>query len=298
MLMSSFILNLLGWLYWNPPREAFTVPIIDRPIMWYGIFFVTGLIMGYYLVIPIIKQKLDQNHYPNTKENSVYIADRIIWYTIIGMLIGARLGEVFFYDWPYYRNHPMDIIKVWDGGLASHGGTLGVLIAFYFLHRMIRTKFPNISFISLIDMISIPTGLVCFFIRIGNFFNQEILGNETTVPWAIIFGHPIDGSIPAPRHPAQLYEGLTYLAIFIGLYTLWRLKGLNLKDGIYSGLLFIGIFGSRFIIEFWKTPLSNVIDESTLHMGQYLSIPFIILGFMLLFSPLKSIKNAKMFKRD
>ena len=284
--------EFLAWFYWNPPREAFTIPIIDRPVMWYGVLFVAGLIMAYFMIIPIFQRALEKNHPLTAKKDSTFLADKMVWYAIIGILVGARLGEVFFYEWPRYQAHPLDIFKIWEGGLASHGGTVGMLIAMFLYHRNIVKKFPEISFISLIDIVCIPTGIVIVCIRLGNFFNQEIIGNETMVPWAIIFGNAADGSIPVPRHPTQLYEALAYLVIFISLYFLWRFRGANLKPGTISGLFFIGVFGSRFIIEFWKTPLSMMINENTLHMGQYLSIPFILLGIGLLAFKPASSKNS------
>lgn len=284
--------NFLSWLVWDPPREAFTVPYLNRPVMWYGIFFVLGFMIGYYIILPILRRKLEKNHPDQAKELSVYLAERLVWFTIIGGIVGARLGEIFFYDWPHYRDHPLNVFKVWEGGLASHGGAVGALIAVLLFHRLICKRFPEITLIGLLDMIVIPTAFVAFCIRIGNFFNQEIIGISSTVPWAIIFKHPADGSLPIPRHPTQLYEAFVYLATFIFLFTLWKVKGEHLKQGILSGLFFVIVFGSRFIIEFWKNPLSQMIDESRIHMGQYLSIPFILAGLILMIWK-KQLQNSK-----
>jgi phosphatidylglycerol---prolipoprotein diacylglyceryl transferase len=286
----------LAWLYWNPPREAFRVPWIDRPVMWYGVCFVLGFIIGYLLFIPILKRKLISieskkleacfaKSFENLHDLSIYLTDRLTWFIVFGMIIGARLGHVFFYDWPHYQHDIVGIVKVWEGGLASHGGTIGTLIAIYVYQKTLLNQLPEITFLSLIDILTIPSAFIAFCIRIGNFFNQEILGTVTTVPWAIIFGQPADGTVPIPRHPTQLYEALSYLGIFALLYFLWKTRGETLKPGTLSGLIFLLIFGMRFFIEFLKMPQSMLIDESYLQMGQYLSLPFIALGFYLLFLP-------------
>ncbi len=217
-----------------------------------------------------------------------FLADRLLWYTIIGTIVGARLGHVLFYDLPRYAAHPADIIKVWEGGLASHGGTVGVLIAVYFYLRSIRKNYPEFSFVTFLDILVVPTAFVGFCIRMGNFINQEILGTPSNLPWAVVFGHPADGSAPLARHPVQLYEAIFNLLTFSCLYWLWRKKGVTLKPGFLSGLFFIAIFGSRIVLEYFKTSQSIVIDESVFTMGQYLSIPFVLFGFVLLFKDWKA----------
>lgn len=275
--------SILAWLYWNPDRVAFTIPFINHPIVWYGIWFVAGLIGGYFLLIPMFQQRLEATRGEPGRAFALPLLDRLTWFVIAGVIIGARLGHVFFYEWSRYEDHLLDIFKVWNGGLASHGGVAGLLIALFFYQLSIRKKFPEFTFIALLDMLAVPSPFTSFCIRIGNFFNQEILGTPTTVPWAIIFGDAADGSAPQPLHPAQLYEALAYLLTFIFLYTLWRIKGLSLRPGVLIGLMFICIFGSRFFIEFVKAHQSTVIDESFLQMGQYLSLPFVIAGIFLCF---------------
>lgn len=276
--------SLLAWLYWNPDRVAFNVPFIDRPIVWYGLFFVFGLIVGYFLLIPMFKQRLQANRGKETGALALPLVDRLTWFVIAGIIIGARLGHVFFYEWPRYEDHWLDIFKVWNGGLASHGGAVGILLALYLYQRSVSKKYPEFTFISLLDMIVVPTAFAGFCIRMGNFFNQEILGVPSQLPWAIIFGDPSDGSAPQPLHPVQLYEAAAYLLTFIFLYGLWKSKGLSLRPGLLSGLFFILVFASRFFIEFLKAHQSTIIDESFLQMGQYLSIPFITAGIALCFS--------------
>jgi len=137
------------------------------------------------------------------------------------------------------------------------------------------------------DSLCVPIGLAAYFIRIGNFVNQEIIGVPTSLPWAIIFGHPADGGAPIPRHPAQLYEAFAYLGTFFIIYALWYKKSEQLKEGVITGLFFILAFGSRFLVEFVKVPLSSTFDESFLQTGQVLSIPFILLGVYLLYKEKK-----------
>ena len=216
------------------------------------------------------------------RDLSYILTDRITWYIVLGTVIGARLGHVLFYDLPRYLQNPIEVFKIWEGGLASHGGVLGVLIAVYLYHRIELKKFPEISLIGLIDCLVIPSGLVAFFIRIGNFFNQEIVGPETNVPWAVIFVDPMEGGGGVPRHPTQLYEAGAYLAIFILLLYLWNTTNLREKPGFFTGIFMVLLFGARFFIEFVKLPQSLIINESFLQMGQYLSIPFIIFGLALL----------------
>lgn len=275
--------HIYAWIYWNPERAVFNVPIIDRPIVWYGLWFVLGFAIGYAIALPMFKRKLQQTHTPErSKELALHLVDRLTWFIVAGTIIGARLGHVFFYDWPRYQHHLGDIFKVWEGGLASHGGVVGVLFAIYLYQRTIRKSFPEFTYTALLDILVVPTAFVACCIRIGNFFNQEILGTSTTVPWAVIFGNPADGSPIEPRHPVQLYEAGAYLFTFFLLGYLWKYKAEKLRPGILSGIFFIVIFGSRFLLEFLKTSQSLMIDESFLQTGQYLSIPCIFFGIWLI----------------
>lgn len=376
----------LAWFFWDPSREAFTIPYFNIVVVWYGILFASGFVAGYYILLPMLRKlftsshqiyardianwpllakqikdstienslpfysqlnkrtrnQLDQlgqdqepsvelkqslldslnkvlkdntlnfsrksleNIFPNalvkTSDLASSFADGLTWFIVIGTIVGARLGHVFFYDWPYYSANPMEILMIRKGGLASHGGTLGVILSLILFLRWNRNKFPEMNLVKLMDILVVPTAMTVCFIRLANFFNQEILGNLTDMPWGIIFGHPADGTEPAPRHPVQLYEGAAYLATFVLLYYLWRTRGLVLKQGIISGLFFICVFGSRFFIEYLKEPQSTI-DSVGLHMGQYLSIPFILLGIGLLLIPQKNslkelvVNQTKKFKR-
>lgn len=285
----SFVHNKgVSFMIWDPDPRAFIIPYFNHPVMWYGICFVFGFLAGYFLLVPMFAKRLNI-----PRGEAAHLADRLLWYVVAGTLIGARLGHVFFYDWPRYQQNPMDILKVWEGGLASHGGTVGVMLALYLFLRSIKKQFPSFTFISLIDQVVVPTAFVAFCIRIGNFINQEILGTETNLPWGIIFGHPADGSAPAPRHPVQLYEAAVYLFTFGLLYWIWKRYGNSLKEGVLSGLFFILVFGSRIVLESFKAPQSLLIDESYISMGQYLSIPFVLLGFWLLFRSKKTVNSCR-----
>lgn len=345
MNFSTFIASI----FWDPSREAFTVPYLNHPIAWYGLCFVIGFILAYYISIPLfnrslrriqsigecdvldwqsllsqlkassillpahlreldptkphskaIKQEIinaintaninrDQlaviyaRGIATVKETSCFLVDRLCWFAIAGTIIGARLGHVFFYDWDRYKHDLWSILKTWEGGLASHGGAIGVLIALYLYKLYINRWYPTFSFLELLDNVCIPTALVGFFIRIGNFINQEILGTPTTLPWGVVFGHPADGTTPTPRHPVQLYEGLAYLAIFALLSYLWK-KGetTQLKTGFLSGLCLTLLFSARFFLEFFKTHQDSFIETPYLQIGQYLSIPFILIGISLI----------------
>lgn len=282
---------MLCWFYWDPDRTLFIFPLINRPVVWYGFFFVLGFVIAYFVMIFMFNRVLikTKNINPSHVSSlSMLLTDRLSWFAILGTIIGARLGEVFFYNWHYYRTHPEEIVKIWNGGLASHGGTIGVLIAVTLYYRYLKKIVPSLPFLQLLDMICVPTAFVSCCIRIGNFFNQEILGTGTSLPWGVIFGHPVDHSLPIPRHPVQLYEALCYLSLFFLLSLLWIKKRNTLPQGFITGLFFIVVFGSRFFLEFLKLPQEAIIDQSFLSMGQYLSIPFIIGGLALLLFSLRS----------
>lgn len=266
----------LLYLHWNPDRIAFYIPYFHHPIAWYGLFFVFGFMVAYFIMLKLVQSKLNE-----TKENALFIVDRLTWFVIAGTIVGARLGHVFFYDFPRYKEHPLQILEIWKGGLASHGGAIGVLIALFFYTLYIKKKFPKIHFLTILDLIVIPTAFVGFCIRIGNFFNQEILGTVSQLPWAVVFEDPMERATLVPRHPVQLYEALAYLVTFFILYALSRSKR---NPGFLSGLFFILVFTSRFFLEFLKLPQSAMIDESVIQTGQLLSLPFIFGGIYLMFN--------------
>lgn len=281
-----------SWIYWNPHPDFISLPFLNHSIKWYGICFVAGFFFGYWILAYLFKTKYEDHpdlfktkrspSFASGWQFGIHLTDRMLWFIVAGTIIGARLGHVFFYDWAYYKNHLMDIPKVWEGGLASHGGAIGVLIALYLYSLSIRRKFPSLSFLGLLDLICIPTALVGCFIRIGNFVNQEIVGTPSNLPWAVSFGNPIDAEPLVPRHPVQLYESLAYLILFAGLFLFWKLYRKKIHPGLISGLFFIVLFTARFFLEYFKMPLNGMINTSSIQTGQLLSIPFIIAGIFLI----------------
>lgn len=274
-------------MFWNPNPVAFTIPYFNIPIYIYGLCFVIGFAFGYWLLMRMIQRDLK---WPKSEVQS--LVDQLTWFVVGGTIIGARLGHVLFYDWERYRANPLLILNTREGGLASHGGALGVLLAlgiYYFFFFKRKTKK---TFLVLLDWIVVPTAFVGFMIRVGNFFNQEILGTPTNLPWGVTFGSPADFSASVPRHPAQLYEGFAYLFIFFLLLGLWKWTTLYKRQGFLSGLFFVLVFGSRFLIEYVKEVQESVIDQHVLQAGQWLSLPFILGGVMLIFFALRRKLNA------
>lgn len=250
------------------------MPLGPLAIRWYGLCFAAAFILGYRVVLNIYK-----------KENKPLAdLDSLLLYMVAGTVIGARLGHVLFYDPAYYMSHLLEIIMIWKGGLASHGGTLGIIIAIYFYSR----KHPDQPYLWLLDRLAIPAALGSCFIRIGNFFNSEILGLPTTVPWAIVFERVDE----IPRHPVQLYESITYIVIFIILMTIYKQLFDRLKDGFLLGAMLILIFGMRFFLEFIKTHQAAYEDGFTLTVGQWLSIPMVLAGIVLLVRAVIAMKSG------
>lgn len=270
------------YIYWNPAREIipWNIPLLDRPILWYGFFFALGFLLAYRVFLSLLTEFLLP--YQISKKEILKIAEKVSFYVIIGTIVGARLGDVLFYQNPLQVvQHPLEIIKFWEGGLSSHGGVIGILVSLLIFCIRIKKKYPVLTWIALLDLLSIPALLAGSLIRVGNFFNQEILGTPTVVPWAVVFGNPADGSAIVPRHPAQLYEALFYFSSFV---MLWMMRSRNPKVfilGRTSGLFFVGTFVFRFLIEFVKAPQTNL---PLLDMGQWLSLPMILIGVVLFFS--------------
>jgi prolipoprotein diacylglyceryl transferase len=238
---------------WDPPTTLFTIPFVNLEVRLYGVFFALGFLCAYYLVCASFK-----NIFGDAKK-AQKLTDRLTSYSVIGCVLGARLGHVLFYDWEYYSHYPLRILAVWEGGLASHGGAIGVFIAILLFWKHSKL---NLSFLQFFDLFVVPVALVAFFIRLGNFFNQEILGDYTTLPWGVVFSHAIDGGNDFARHPVQLYEGLFYLATFL---LLKNLK--NKPQGFIAGLFLILIFSSRFLFEFLKSSQGGAFDDFLLQTG-------------------------------
>lgn len=237
-------------------------------VRWYGLMFAIGFWIGYNIMYKIFRHE-------GAPER--WLGILFLW-VAAGTVIGARLGHVFFYEWDdYYSMHPSKILAIWEGGLASHGGTIGIMIA-VFLFSIITTKRnPLWTF----DRLVIPIALVGAMIRFGNLMNSEIYGHPTTLPWGFIFvhGHEYPG---LPCHPTQLYESACYLALFVLLMWMYWKKNAERRPGLIFGVFFTVLFSCRFLIEFVKNPQVGFEANMTLNMGQLLSIPFIFIGIGLI----------------
>lgn len=248
---------------WNPSPEIFTIPGIDWPVRWYGLMWALAFIGSHFFM----------NRIYRTEGRTEKELDTLTLYVIVGTILGARLGHCLFYDPAYYLSHPLDILKVYEGGLASHGGAIGILIAMWLYCR--KTKE---SWLWLFDKIVVVVPLASMLIRFGNLMNSEIIGTPTDVPWAFVFTS-IDN---LPRHPAQLYEAVFCLFLFVLMYWLWKNKRGRFAPGFMFGLMCVLFFTERFFDEFVKENQEAFEASMALNMGQILSIPFVIVGLYMM----------------
>lgn len=251
--------------------EGWSVPNL------YGLLFVTGLIIGYF----VIKRMFDKEGVPEAWLDSLLI------YIVIATVVGARLGHVFFYDWDYYKDNLSEIPKVWEGGLASHGGAVAILIALFIYSK----KVSKLPMFWILDRIVAPIAIAACFIRLGNLVNHEIVGVPTDLPWGFKFWNEgadnlllINGEfVHVFRHPAQLYESIAYFLIFLVLLRLFWKTNLKQKQGFIFGVFLIVLWGARFLIEFVKIGQAARDEGMILNTGQWLSVPFIIAGFVIIY---------------
>ena len=232
-------------------------------VFWYGIFFATAILAGLQYMKWVYKKELRDESELET----------LFLYVVVGIVVGARVGHCLFYDPAFYLANPMKIFAVWEGGLASHGGGLGVIIALWLYSKKFK-----LNFLWLIDRIAIPTALFGFFVRMGNFMNSEILGKPSELPWAIVFSRTDE----LPRHPAQLYEAFSYLIVFFVLAFVFKEKKEFLKNGFLFGSFLVLIFSVRFAVEFVKMRQAAYDSGIALTTGQDLSLPFLIAGVVLM----------------
>lgn len=257
------LLNVLTYITWDIDPDIFTIPIINHPLRWYGLFFALAFLISQQIMYFIYKKE----------GRPIKEIDTLTIYTVVATIVGARLGHVLFYDPIQYFQNPHKIFMIWEGGLASHGGVIGILIAIYLFARK-----TNVNYLWTLDRVSIVASLTFCMIRLGNLMNSEIIGTPTNLPWAFIF----TSTDNVPRHPAQLYESIVYFIWFIVLFLLWY----RLKDRMKNGFLFswslITLFSLRFVAEFFKINQVEFEDGMILNMGQILSIPFILTGIVIL----------------
>ena len=260
---------ILDFIQWNVSPEIFSIGLLH--IRWYTLAFAIGLVFGYSQVKRMFKHE---------KENLKWL-ESLLGYIFIAMVIGARLGHVFFYSWDYYSQNLLEIFATWKGGLASHGGTLGIFIALIIWSKKISKR----SVFWIIDRVVVPTALVAAMIRLGNLMNSEIYGVQTNLPWGFIFERNQE---TVPKHPTQIYEALAYTLVYgICFFLYWKTPKIKFKEGFISGVFFIMIFLSRFFVEFVKEDQEAFEAGMLLNMGQLLSIPFVIGGIWLVVRALR-----------
>ena len=267
---------MLHFITWNPAPEIFTIPGIEWPVRWYGLMWALAFIASHFFMNRVFK----------AEGRSEKDLDTLTLYIILATIIGARLGHCLFYG-PWfdevnangliinegYLSHPLNILKVYEGGLASHGGAIGIITGMLLYCR--KTKE---SWLWLFDRLAIVVPLASMCIRIGNLINSEIIGRVTDVPWAFIFTQEDN----LPRHPAQLYEAVFCFFLFIYMHWFWKNKREKVGPGFMFGILCVLLFLERFVDEFFKENQVAFEDGMVLNMGQWLSIPFVIVGIIMI----------------
>jgi len=257
---------------WNVDPEIFSIGSLS--IRWYGLLFATAFLSGYIVFTRFLA----------TERLTSEMLDQLLIYIAIGTVIGARLGHCFFYEPEYFLRNPVEILKIWKGGLASHGAAIGILLALWLYVRK-----HKLSFLWMIDRIVIVVALGGAFIRLGNLFNSEIYGGPTDLPWGFRFVRdkvydPNTGELlpTVASHPTQLYEAFSYLLIFALLFIFYRKRYLKVRDGFIFGVFMILLFTARFLIEFVKNDQVAFESGMSLNMGQWLSLPFIVAGLAMI----------------
>lgn len=245
-----------------------------------GISWLTSISVRYYSLMFLITFAFGFSYVKRAfiRENYPLIdLDDLLIYIMLGTVIGARLGHVLFYNPGAYFSNPISILKVWEGGLASHGGVIGIVSALYLFSK----KKKGYSFFWLLDRVAIPSALGGAFVRLGNLFNSEIIGRPADIPWGIAY--PKYGAT-IMRHPTQVYEALAYLLTFFFLHTLYKKYKEKLPSGRTFGWFLILIFSARFIIEPFKLVQEAFEKDMVFNMGQLLSVPAILLGAYFVYS--------------
>lgn len=266
------MLSHLNYILWNPDVEAFH--LFGFSVRWYSLCWLIGLVLAYFIVQRLYKQQKIKDE----------LFDPLFLYCFFGILLGARLGHCLFYQPEYYLTSWQHFVEMivpihflpaggWKfvgyEGLASHGGTIGLIVALYLYYRRTRLNLWQV-----LDNIAIATPITACFIRLGNLMNSEIIGKVTDVPWAFIFER-VD---KMPRHPGQLYEAIAYFVFFfVGLW-LYRKHPQRVGTGFFFGLCLTLIFTFRFFIEYTKDIQVDFESGMPLNMGQILSLPFIAIG--------------------
>lgn len=269
MFRSNIMINSLI-VHWNVSPFIFTIGSLG--IRWYSLLFVAGFILGY----KIFEYFFKREGIPSDK-----LMDPLLYTLAIATIIGARLGHCLFYDPSYYLGSMDGFIEIfmpWKGGLASHGGSIALLLAMWWFAGKYGRKY-GFDFLWIMDHLVIPVCFAGAMIRLGNLFNSEIYGHATILPWGFIFER---NGETVPKHPTQLYEALSYVLLGLALMWAYVYKLDKLKRGSIFGIFLIVLFGMRFLIEFIKEPQEAFEENMILNMGQLLSLPFIVAGVVIL----------------
>ena len=271
---------LLNYITWDVNPEIFRIGAIA--VRWYGLFWAIGIYATLLITTKIFKHE---------KLPEAWV-DKLFIYTVLGAILGARLGHCFFYEWKlvadpitflgitfnyenHYLSHPWELLFIWRGGLASHGGAIGILIAMILFNKNVSKKGINWIF----DRLLIGVCLCGASIRFGNLMNSEIYGSATSLPWGFLF---VRTGETQPMHPTQIYEMIYCLVTFAIMWFMYWKKEAYKKNGLLFGIFLIGVFGSRFMLEFIKNNQEAFESGLPLNMGQWLSLPFIVWGIWLL----------------
>ncbi|HSI91337.1 MAG TPA: prolipoprotein diacylglyceryl transferase [Adhaeribacter sp.] len=266
-------MGIFAYITWDVSPDIFSLGPLT--IRWYGLLFALAFVFGQRILSRIYQAE-------GRTEKDV---DIITIYMIVGTVVGARLGHCLFYEPEYYLSNPLEILKIWEGGLASHGATVGILLALWFFARKYQ-----FNYLWVLDRIVIVVGLGGALIRLGNLMNSEIIGKITDVPWAFKFvrnNELINGVAASmhPRHPAQLYEAISSFLIFVFLYWLWSRRKALTPNGSLFGIFLVVLFALRFLYEFLK---ENQVDTEDyllqtigMNIGQLLSIPLVLAGILI-----------------
>lgn len=267
-------------IHWNASPELFSLGPIS--VRWYGLMFAMGFLFGFSILTKMFKHEGSDPAWVET----------LFVYVIVATIVGARLGHVFFYGWEYYSQHLIEIVlpiaKGADGykfvgfqGLASHGGAFGIILAVWLFSKKVTHR----PLLWTLDRLVVPVALVGAMIRTGNLMNSEIYGVATNLPWGFIFER---NNETIAKHPTAIYEALCYLISFgFLMYFFYKKRDLKDRAGFLTGVFFIGIFLTRFLIEFIKENQEPFEAGMSLNMGQILSIPFVLAGIWLIYHALK-----------
>ena len=254
---------MLAAIVWDVNPEIFPSLFENLPIhpRWYGILFAISFLVGF---------RIEEKIFANEKLKQEWV-DSLFMTVLAGTIIGARLGHVFFYGWDYYSQNLVEIFYIWEGGLASHGAVIGVIFSLWVWSKMVSKK----PLLWILDRTVLAMTFGGSLVRLGNFFNSEIIGIPSDLPWAVQFvrlGETIT------RHPAQLYESIAYMVSFAVLYLGYWKYNKGEKQGFLFGLFMVLVFGFRFFVEFFKENQESFEQDMALNMGQWLSIPVVLIG--------------------